>query len=153
MRRLSQTFAAPRFEPHVTLVSDVYADPPSLQPLITRIAAQHAPLGLRIRGLQTTERLFKTLFLTFERSEPLDALYRDFREAIPSNAPKQFEPHLSLLYASLPETERQALTERISVDISEIVFDAVWLITSCRTKEDVLHVEGWKCAFVERLGG
>lgn len=124
IRQLAAKCDAPVFEPHLTLA--VGPDVSEGQdPTLARLTS--GPVQLRILEVAFSTRLTQTLFVRFESSPPL----RKLRRSLGIAGDEPFDPHLSLLYKTLPEAEQAQLAAQISLPFTTVTFDCV-AATRCR---------------------
>lgn len=137
--RLAAFYGGPVFPPHLTLAprrgSSAWPEWPS------------APLGLRVAGVHASPSFFKTLFVRFQPNEQLQQLVRALQ---PAADLAKFDPHVSLLYADLPESEKEELAASLTLPFHEVRFDKVTLMRCPDVAETRAAVESWK--EVERQG-
>jgi 2'-5' RNA ligase len=118
---------APSFTPHVTLTDPVQSDELTvlgvLQPMLSGRAAFEVTLG----GFGHEPEFFRSLYLSVEPSEPLTALNEAARQGLEQILPP-YRPHLSLLYADLPEDGKDAIAAGLELELPVTVrFEAVEL--------------------------
>ena len=138
---LAKQFSAPFFEPHVTVfVAPENTDSP--KQVVREIG--DIDLELTIRGIQSSRQFTKTLFLQFGLSEELQQLADVIWTA--SGAPVRYlvDPHLSLLYAKLPEETKQTLAEEIRLPFRKIHFISICAMRCARPTTTPTEVEQWK---------
>jgi hypothetical protein len=137
IRCLAAKCDAPVFEPHLTLA--VGPDVSEGQdPTLARLRS--GPLQLRILEVAFTARFTQTLFVRFESSPPLLKLRRSL--GIAGDEP--FDPHLSLLYKTLPEMEQTELAARIKLPFATVTFDCVAAIRCRLPVASAADVAIWK---------
>lgn len=135
---LANRYNAPIFTPHVTLHSCECSHNQAIAFLNS-----HSVIDIVLETDQVlySEIFTKTLFIQFFSNPQLDQL----SEACRQNFDSLFllNPHLSLIYANLPEFEQRSLTSQISLSPS-MRFDQIRAISipqPVRTREDV---EAWQ---------
>jgi hypothetical protein len=138
---LAKQFSAPLFEPHVT----VFVAPEntvSPKQVVRKIG--DIDLELTIRGIQSSKQFTRTLFLPFGSSDELQQLADVIWRA--SGAPVRYlvDPHLSLLYAKLPEETKQTLAEEIRLPFRKIRFISICAMHCARPTTTAAEVEQWK---------
>ncbi|MBD1845047.1 hypothetical protein H6F89_16895 [Cyanobacteria bacterium FACHB-63] len=136
---LAYRYTAPIFQPHVTLysgecerdrVSEFLKSQPSFD------------ICLEIDRIQYSESFTKTLFIQLVSTPELDRLSRSIKQQFGGSY--SLDPHLSLIYAPLPEAEKRSLSEQIQLNDRVIRFDRICAIeapTKTQTREDV---EVWR---------
>ena len=123
--RLAAECDAPLFEPHLTLA----VGPDSVaqaRRILTGVAV--GPIELRANGVHYTSKFTKTLFVRFDSSPALDQL----RDSLGLDAGDEpFDPHVSLLYKSLPEEKQSQLAATVRLPFQDVRFDAIEVVR-CR---------------------
>ena len=145
---LAERYAAPEFEPHVTV--HVGADcTDSVDEVLSRAARGSKRIALRVLKVSNSPEFIKTLFVTFAASAELHRLNQSIRKATQDSPYYQLNPHLSLLYKSMSILDRRLLTRSIELPFPEVTFDslkAVRCVSPARSRADV---EAWR--FVARV--
>lgn len=144
IQALAAEFGAPVFEPHITLFVGT-----GRSPALSQIIAGTPSLSVRTEGTGNTPQLFKTVFARIQPSPALSRLAARAAELGESPSSYAFEPHLSLIYKTLPEEARLQLAGRIALPAA-FSCDAVCLVRpSGAGWEDVGR---WQIRQVLRLG-
>lgn len=160
---LARRFEAPRFMPHVTLHVDQVRQHADLGDVLDDAAARFAPFAMQAGPTGHSPARFKALFVTLRGDDIVRlaaALARGVARWRPESpgpaAPAvayRLEPHLSLLYAELPEGERTALAGRNSYAGESICFDRITAVTPAAGARDFACVEGWRIRSARLLAG
>ena len=130
--RLAREFDAARFEPHVTLgLLDMSVRLPPL------VAA--GPIRLRPVGIFASATFTKTLFVRFARTSAVEHL----RQSL-GLYDRQYDPHLSLLYRTLPMEHKRRLAESISLPFSTVTFDKIPIVRCTNPTRTRADVEAWE---------
>jgi hypothetical protein len=152
INQLAARFDAVEFEPHVT----VFCGPSTVieaQDVLEVIANEYAPIELAAEGLDQTKRYTKTFFVQFQEA----AILRKMSESAANNykRPSNYilNPHLSLLYKSLPDAARRNLCETINVPKGTFLFDRVRIIETELPIEDHRPIERWQVIREAKLKG
>jgi hypothetical protein len=122
-------YNAPTFVPHVTLHSCKVETLHAFQNVIDIV--------LEVDQILYSDSFTKSLFIQFFSNSQLEQLSESFQQNFES--PFILNPHLSLIYANLPEFEKRSLIPEIPVKPS-IRFDqirAIEIPTSIQTRADV----------------
>ena len=123
--RLAAECDAPLFEPHLTLT----VGPDSIaqaQRILADVTTR--PIELHATGIHFTSRFTKTLFVRFDSSPALEQL-RDSLGLEDGSEP--FDPHVSLLYKTLPPEEQSQLAATMPLPFQSVRFDALEVVR-CR---------------------
>jgi 2'-5' RNA ligase len=147
---LARRFGTPEFEPHLTLAGDLHDAPGVYIPLLDELAAMCAAFAQPIEDIVLTEAYFRAFYAAFGQTTELRRL-RERCAASVGGTSKGFTPHVSLLYGSLPESEKQdaAGTIRLELHARRIVFDRVVVTNS----SDNVPVNEWRICTSRALGG
>jgi len=110
---LSRRFGTPRFAPHITLAStgaELAGDAPARA---AALAAELAPVPVRLLDVAHTDDYFRSLFVRAQRTPALLAAHRLAAARLGTEPAEDFMPHLSLLYGELPRDTKERLIEEI----------------------------------------
>jgi cyclic phosphodiesterase-like protein len=150
IRILAKQFDAPRFEPHLTLLA-TRQDRQPLAKLLRAIKA--SPIRLKIRGVASSPRFTKTLFVRFVPNKSFDDLVFDLTRVTRSRAKSVRDSHVSLLYKKMSILTKRELAAAIKLPIREVTFNsirAVRCISPTTTRRDV---EAWRVITTKTLSG
>ncbi len=150
IRILAKQFEAPRFEPHLTLVA-IADDGRAPREILRQIQAP--PINLGIRGIGSSSRFTKTLFLRFESSKSLEKLVVDLGRELRRRLKSVRDPHVSLLYKKLPRRVKKQLVSTIKLPFPEVTFDFIQAVRSALPIRDGGDVKAWKVVAKKRLSG
>jgi 2'-5' RNA ligase len=114
IKELSQTYQAPRFDPHVTLLGSLPGSEPEIVTHAARVAQDLAPFEVRVNGPAFTEHYFQCLFLRVEKSRQLVDAHAKAGARFEQGTDAPYQPHLSLLYGRYS----RELKERIIAGLS-----------------------------------
>jgi putative hydrolase of the HAD superfamily len=128
----------PPFEPHVTLYTGTFAELATLERALATAIEGVMPITLTVRGIGCREEYFKALFLDFGEDNRLRAIHERFRDTCGVPSGYELHPHLSLLYADIPLTEKEILAQEVALPRREFTFDRVKLVTPGNS------IEGWR---------
>lgn len=105
--RLSQEYAIPRFDPHVTLVSGIMAPEEEVLANTALLAGALKPFRLELGNVGYFDEYFRCLFVEVVPEDSLIKANRTAREAFRLQMQPPYMPHLSLVYGKLQiETKR-----------------------------------------------
>jgi hypothetical protein len=141
---LAHRYNAPTFVPHVTLYSG--ESPLDEQPLVIMAQATRAVhiVQLQVDRVLYTAAFTKTLFVQLYPSPILDQLTDALRRfsAIPSAY--MLNPHISLLYAHMHESEQRHLATTLTLPLSTVTCDEIWAIMSWGVTRTAADVTRWE---------
>jgi 2'-5' RNA ligase len=140
---LAKRYAAPEFEPHVTV--HVGGDcTETIDEVLSKTGRSSKKITLQVLNVSSSSEFIKTLFVHFARSTQLQHLNQSIRTAAQDSSDYRLDPHLSLLYKRISIQDRRLLTHSIEVPFSEVTFDslkAVRCVSPTRSRADV---EAWR---------
>jgi hypothetical protein len=141
---LARRYSAPTFVPHVTLYSG--ESPPDERPLELMAQVLHAVhvVQLQVDRILYTAEFTKTLFVQLHPSPVLSQLTDALRHLSAMPSAYVLNPHLSLLYTPMGESEQRHLAETISLSLSTVLCDAVWAIASSGVTRTAADVTRWE---------
>lgn len=156
---LAQRYDAPSFIPHVTLYSGEYSCDTPIDCLIETAIQTIHPFSLKIDRVRYSQHFTKTLFVQFHPHWMLSQISESLRSASFSSQESSsidtsdfiLDPHLSLIYGSLSEAEKQHLAETLNLPESELWFDELHAIATppkTQTREDV---KLWNVLYTTKL--
>lgn len=152
IRELAQRYEAPVFAPHVTLYSDD-ADEQSARALLDQLAKENRAIELAVRGIDYSDKFTKTLFVEFENTPEAQQLADAIRKHSSSSSDYEFSPHLSLLYAQLPNDTKAKEARAVRIPSQRIRFDAISAIQFPRSINSRADVEAWRTIGIGKLIG
>jgi hypothetical protein len=114
---LCATHDAPHFAPHITVFSrhdpSARGERAHIRDVARRAVAGVRPFVVRCLGVGHTDDLFKTVFLRIAPAAELDALQGRVRAELRRPGGYALDPHLSLIYKSLPREKREEIAAEI----------------------------------------
>lgn len=148
---LANTYGAPVFEPHVTIFVGERSDNESPGDVIDEATAGMEGVWLRIDRIRHTSDFTKTLFVQFHPSHRLSALSDALRQRSAKPSDYVLDPHLSLIYHSMSEAEKEKVAASLIIPEPDIYFDEVRAIATPMSVRDRQDVESWKLLYRKRL--
>lgn len=141
---LAQRYSAPTFVPHVTLYSG--ESPPDEQPLAIMAQATRAVhvVQLQVERILYTAEFTKTLFVQLHPSPVLRQLTDALRQLSATPSTYVLNPHISLLYTHMRESEQRHLAATLPLSLSTVSCDAVWAIASWGVTRTAADVARWE---------
>jgi 2'-5' RNA ligase len=127
---LREEFTSPEFEPHLTLIRPVEQE--NEDRLIRELNAfsdGRGPLELEISGINGIGSPYQSFYLDIKLSGVLDNFRQQLAISLNSVHGNSFNPHISLLYGEMTDSDRRYL--RTIIDINEyksITGDALALV-------------------------
>jgi 2'-5' RNA ligase len=149
---LAHRYDAPLFQPHVTIHVGVnHAD--SAEKALSKAAHDYQQISAKTVGIDQSQEFIKTLFMQFAPNTKLKELNMIIRTAAEDSFEYKFDPHLSLLYKSIPAVVRSELADSINVPFSEVTFDALQAVRCISPTQTRADVEAWRTVASEPLSG
>jgi 2'-5' RNA ligase len=147
---LARRYAAPMFEPHVTVyVGADRAD--SARQALAESARECAPIKLKPLRIRESDEFVKTLFVQFALSAELRQVNEIIRHAAQDSSHYELKPHLSLLYNKMEAAVRRELAASIVVPFSVISFDSIKAVRCFSPTQSRSDVEAWRVGAVTVL--
>jgi 2'-5' RNA ligase len=147
---LARRYAAPMFEPHVTVyVGADRAD--SARQALAESARECAPIKLKPLRIRQSDEFVKTLFVQFALSAELRQVNEIIRHAAQDSSQYELKPHLSLLYNKMEAAVRRELAASIVVPFSVISFDSIKAVRCVSPTQSRSDVEAWRVGAVTVL--
>jgi 2'-5' RNA ligase len=106
---LSREYAAPAFEPHVTLVGGIVGAPQEVTAKMRELARRIPPFTIRLTAVDYLDEYFRCLFVRVATTEPIMTANKAAREVFHLEKQPAFMPHLSLLYGNLPASVKERI--------------------------------------------
>ena len=147
---LAARFDAPAFEPHLTVYVTQMGNENAGE-LLKRVLADCGTYRLLISKIAFSDEFTKTVFVQFQSDEELARLSANFRRASASQNEYQLNPHLSLIYKTMPRETKEEIASSLSLPFHEVLFDSAKAVispTKIKSREDV---EAWHVVATQRL--
>jgi 2'-5' RNA ligase len=110
---LSRQYAAPAFEPHVTLAGGIVGPAREVVAKMADLARRIPPFTVRLTEVDFLDEYFRCLFVRVAPTQPIMKANQLARAVFSLERQPAFMPHLSLLYADLPS----GVKERIAASL------------------------------------
>ena len=140
---LARRHDAPVFEPHVTIFVGANR-PKAAQGVLSHVGRLCAAIPLDALEIHHSSEFIKTLFVQFARSAELERLKDAIRSAAQDSSHYDLNPHLSLLYKTVPATVRCELAKSIKLPFSEINFNAITAVRCVSPTQTSADVTAWR---------
>jgi 2'-5' RNA ligase len=140
---LAERYAAPEFEPHVTVHVGVDCTE-TVDEVLSKAGRSSKKIALQVLNVSSSSEFVKTLFVHFTQSAQLQQLNQSIRTAAQDSSDYQLSPHLSLLYKRLSIRDRRLLTHSIDVPFSEVTFDSLKAVRCVSPTRSRVDVEAWR---------
>jgi Cyclic phosphodiesterase-like protein len=154
IRELAARFDAPVFDPHLTffvvpdnaVVAAAGNSGRNQRPSPQAILQGIGDIAIRLTALHIdySAQFTKTLFVQFAKSEVLQQLADSSRTLTGTTERYLLDPHLSLLYKSLPEQSKRELASSIHLPFREVAFDSVCAVSCPSPTQTAADVHDWQ---------
>ena len=141
IRELAIRFDAPVFDPHLTLF---------IAPLNCRSPVEvlaefgEVSINLSTAGVGFSEQFTKTLFVQFEKSDPLQKLSDRISELSGATEPSILDPHVSLLYRHLASPAKRQLAASINLRFTKVTFKGFGVVRCASPTKTADDVRAWQ---------
>lgn len=143
IHQLASRFGAPAFTPHVTVFGGLTTPRERILEAVETVARERGPFSLVPRGITHSALFFQCLVLDFGEAREVLELRRDLAPVVGKRPEQAARPHLSLLYAELPEGERAGLAQEVEPPAA-IHFDRLCLVAPGDGLAGWKDVVGWR---------
>ena len=117
---LSRQYAAPTFEPHVTLAGGIAGPAREVVAKMAELARRIPPFTIRLTEVDFLDEYFRCLFVRVAQTQPIMKANKVAQAVFSLEKQPTFVPHLSLLYADLPSGVKErivaSLGRRLELD-------------------------------------
>jgi 2'-5' RNA ligase len=147
--KLRDEFPSPDFEPHLTLLRP--AEQESEERLILDLhtfSEGQESLVLEIAAIDGSRSPYQSLYLDVALSEPLRKFRKELAESLNSEPGNSFNPHISLLYGAMSDSEREELRSVIKIEKNRSMTGSALALVSCDGTPDT-----WKFITRVKLSG
>jgi 2'-5' RNA ligase len=152
INELAQQYDAPVFEPHVTVFVGGNRTGAARRAL-SEVTLEGEPTNVKTLGIDQSDEFIKTLFVQFAPNRRLRRINGTIRDAAKDSSRYKLKPHLSLLYKTVPATNRRDLAASIGVPYSDVSFDAVKAVRCASPTQTRADVEAWRVLASAKLSG
>jgi len=150
IQSLAARVNGPVFEPHVTLYSGPAEPSERIREILAEFARKTSAKTLRPAGLSHSDQFTKTLFVEFAGDTALIHLTMKLKQLSAQPEDYQPKPHLSLLYANLPQVQRETLARSILIP-KVLRFDSLKAVLTGASTRSRTDVESWRVVVEKSL--
>jgi 2'-5' RNA ligase len=116
--KLSRTYRAPCFHPHVTLLGTVPGAESEIATRATQLAQELDPFEVRLATPGFTEHYFQCLFFQVEETRQLMDAHAKARVLFQRGTDPPYKPHLSLLYGRYSRELKEGIIAGLSPELA-----------------------------------
>lgn len=109
IRKLSNKYNTPMFEPHVTLIGTLEQSLPELIQLTDMLAGSLEPLELLLTKTGCGNTFYQSVFVHVDNSKGLRSARRLACRLFNVDDPEDYMPHLSLMYGDMTREEKERI--------------------------------------------
>lgn len=120
--KLAEKYAAPRFEPHLTLLSSIPKSEEVVVEKTKEVAARTEWFTVTTGEIEFSTTYFQCVFVRIKTTIPLMETHVRTRDIFGMDKEKFFMPHISLLYGDYNMTTREKVCR--AIELPEIAFTA-----------------------------
>lgn len=135
---LSDEFAAPKFEPHITVVGSIKKSVDEIQNVLKIITAESDPMSLYLTETGYLDSYYRSLFVHVAPNDALLTLREKCLTRLKMDH-HPYVPHVSLLYKELEVNRKQKIIERVGKR-----FDLVFIPDKLYLMQTGGSPENWK---------
>lgn len=119
---LSRELGSPLFEPHLTLLGDIEANPDVTKRVCSNLLDGFVPSNGMAVGAEGEESYFTSLFLAIKVPPKIVQLRKDLAAALRHGNPGIFRPHISLAYGPIANHVRKNLATELAKQYRDYEF-------------------------------
>lgn len=143
INNLAVEYNAPRFIPHITLLSTNLSQNETPKQIMETAARGFAPIRLKASGLDHGPDRFKSVFIRFA-NDMLTPLSSTLASSCIYPGNYQLDAHLSLLYRQLAPSVRKRIISDLLLPKSPILFDTVIATVPGQDQASFEDVNRWQ---------
>jgi len=117
INQLSDKYEAPKFEPHVTLISRLELSENELLSKISELADILRPFEINLTTAEYLDEYFRCVFILAEKTNIIMKANMEARKIFGRLHDPPYMPHLSLLYGDFDEKTKKKIIEELG-DVS-----------------------------------
>ena len=99
---------------------------------------------MEVERVAVSEEFTKTVFVQFRPSVEASRMSAAFGAAVGGNAGYHFNPHLSLIYKDMAESEKEELARSVDLPFKSVTFDSLQVIACPAEIRQRSDVEAWR---------
>ena len=149
---LAARFDAPVFEPHLTIYGTTMGKNDGAA-LLAQVVAGCPTYSLRLSGVGHSDEFTRTVFVEFHPSETLSRLSANFRKASSIKDEYELNPHVSLIYKTMPVEKKAEIANSVTLPFEEVRFDSARAVISPANIKSRADVEAWRVVATQKLAG
>jgi 2'-5' RNA ligase len=146
VRQLAKEYDAVDFEPHVTIYCGPFDDDQA-RTIMHGVASLYSPVELIPVKLEHTSEYTKTLFIQFQESDVVRRMSDAIKDRHARPADYVLNPHLSVLYKTMPLAMLAGICQTFDVPKGPYVFDRLRAIETELPLTRPDQIKRWRTVF------
>lgn len=139
IKKLSQKFDTPQFEPHITLLSGLRRGETELTQLTDTLAASLSPFSVTLTRVGYHDHYYQSFFVRVKKTEAFIDAQKTAEKLFGCTTDEEYFPHLSLIYGNIEEKEKRKL-----LDTTGSMFNITFPVHSMLLIQTEGEVGDWK---------
>lgn len=139
IKKLSQKFGTPQFEPHITLLSGLRRGETELTQLTDTLAASLSPFTVTLTQVGYHDDYYQSFFVRVKKTDAFINAQNTAERLFGCTTDEEYFPHLSLMYGDIDEKEKRKL-----LDTTGNVFNISFPVHSMLLIQTEGEVHDWK---------
>ncbi len=138
--KLAQKYNNPVFQPHCTLVGKTDISLPRMKSAIINLMSNYKLIEVHPFKMDYTNNLWRALYIELKELQILTEWHEHICNLLSINYDKNYLPHISLMYNSVPLREKKIISSKIKLK-------SVYKIHSIQIINCGEKIDGWRTVF------
>lgn len=109
IKKLSETYNTPLFEPHITILSGLRRGETELIQLTDTLAGSLSPFTVHLTKMGYHDHYYQSLFMKVKKTDSFITAQQTAEKLFGCSTNESYFPHLSLLYGDVDEQEKRRI--------------------------------------------
>ncbi len=144
IQQLGERYQSPIFSPHLTVYSGIYDVSQNHISELNRMLKHVKKIPIKIKSLQYSSLLWKTLFLQIKQTRELNRVNDEIEKIFHSDTKYNFNPHISLIYKIMGTDDKQKL-------INQLTLKTNYMLGGLQIVKTGKDVESWSLIYEKKL--
>ncbi len=129
--QLSEKNSSPNFEPHVTLLGDIFLSEEEILDKTSKLATLIQPFVVSLNKVDYLDEYFRCLFIRAQETKDLAEANVKAREIFNRQQDPKFMPHLSIMYGNFNPAVKEKIISEIGREIkTEFEIKSIYLVAA-----------------------
>eukprot|EP00884_Botryococcus_braunii_P015396 jgi/Botrbrau1/253/Bobra.0022s0226.2 len=106
MKQLFPIYESPVFRPHITLLGDIHGPEDHVIAVADSLLSGLQPFDVKFDKVAAGQKYYQNVYILCTKTPALMAAGSNAREAFNMDSTAEYMPHLSLIYGTLPQSDR-----------------------------------------------